>query len=429
MKRKSDNYNDTRSTKPKETVVVNDRAKTLFKKFTTVAAQTDRLTRMCHGDLNVCVSIGMFAKRINRFIDKIRSFSHIERCDKTNLSGDNGQIYRLTSRLFNLKATTILKSLQEALPMFDTMPDNLVYEYIIGSRINSFTRTPNTVLTLGLWKYRTEETYETLLSRPSGPIEVELLNDAFVKIPIVTPDVVRDSCNYPSTYALELMYVANSLTLRKMLATRNIHHAHFMSFYLRSTLFQVYAFLRMYQNVFTHRDLNLTNVMLTYIPGHYFKFRYDTHNGILEFDSVYLVKIIDYGRSYVSGVTEKMHDMLCREKQCDPRCGATKGYNTMNIKRNKSKDLRLLLDLNDSFGYMLFDDTLNNGLRILSYNESEENTESNYPDSIRNVNDAFDFLFNATTTSKKRKNDVSEKLHGTFYINTESNDDFRYTIN
>ena len=97
---------------------------------------------------------------------------------------------------------------------------------------------------------------------------------------------------------------------------------------------------------------------------------------------MYLVKIIDYGRSYVSGVTEEMHDMLCREKQCDPRCGATKGYNTMNIKRNKSKDLRLLLDLNDSFGYMLFDDTLNNGLRILSYNESEENTESNYPDSI-----------------------------------------------
>ena len=338
MKRKSDNYNYTRSTKPR-TVVVNDRAKTLFKKFTTVAAQTDRLTRMCHGDLNVCVAIGMFAKRINRFIDKIRSFSHIERCEKTNLSGDNGQIYRLTSRLFNLKATTILKSLQETLPMFATMPDNLVYEYIVGSRINSFTRTPNTVLTLGLWKYRTEETYETLLSRPSGPIEVELLNDAFVKIPIVTPDVVRDSCNNPSTYALELMYVANSLTLRKMLATRGIDHAHFMAFYLRSTLFQVYAFLRMYQNVFTHRDLNLTNVMLTYIPGHYFKFRYDTHNGIVEFDSVYLVKIIDYGRSYVSGVTEEMHDMLCREKSCDPRCGANKGYNTMNIKRNKSKDL------------------------------------------------------------------------------------------
>ena len=144
---------------------------------------------------------------------------------------------------------------------------------------------------------------------------------------------------------------------------------------------------------------------------------------------MYLVKIIDYGRPYVSGVTEEMHDMLCREKQCDPRCGMTKGYNTMNIKRNKSKDLRLLLDLNDSFGYMLFDDTLNNGLRIVSYNEVEENTKSNYPDSIRNVNDAFDFLFNATTTSKKRKRGVNEKLHGTFYINTESNDDFRYTIN
>ena len=93
MKRKSDNYNYTRSTKPR-TVVVNDRAKTLFKKFTTVAAQTDRLTRMCPGDLNVCVTKGMFAKRINRFIDKLRSFSHIERCNKTNMSGDNGQIYQ-----------------------------------------------------------------------------------------------------------------------------------------------------------------------------------------------------------------------------------------------------------------------------------------------------------------------------------------------
>ena len=77
-----------------------------------------------------------------------------------------------------------------------------------------------------------------------------------------------------------------------------------------------------------------------------------------------------------------MHDMLCCEKWCDPRCGVNKGYDTMNIKRNRSKDLRLLLGLNDSYRHILFNNTLNNGLRIVTYNEVEENMENNYPRSI-----------------------------------------------
>ena len=71
-------------------------------------------------------------------------------------------------------------------------------------------------------------------------------------------------------------------------------------------LFQVYAFLRIYQNVFTHYDLHIENVLLISIPNHTLYFSYTDTNSKqkIAFISKYLVKIIDYGSYYCQKITE-----------------------------------------------------------------------------------------------------------------------------
>ena len=72
----------------------------------------------------------------------------------------------------------------------------------------------------------------------------------------------------------------------------------------------------------------------------------------------------------------------------------------------------MLLNLNDYYGHMIFDNTRNNGLRLVIYNEIKENTKSIYPHSIQNMTNAFDFLFDETTN--KKANIMNEKSHNTF---------------
>jgi hypothetical protein len=165
---------------------------------------------------------------------------------------------------------------------------------------------------------------------------------------MINENVIADSCKHPQLYALEQLFVPYSEPLRSHLTKKN-----FVDKELVGVLFQVYAFLRIYQNIYTHYDLHDENILLIEIPNSTLSFSYiDTNpSKHISFNSKYLVKFIEYGRSYCQKVTETFRASLCNVYE---KCGENKGSqwlsNTLDgplvylndSSVNRTADLRLL---------------------------------------------------------------------------------------
>ena len=166
---------------------------------------------------------------------------------------------------------------------------------------------------------------------------------------------------------------------------------------------------------FTHYDLHTDNVLLYepikngYITYNY----YISFNGKISrvtFNSRYIVKLIDYGRSFYDANTvddisdsSKVRNIICNVRKCDPKCGLKYGFvyltnhgnlakqfYVLSSKANPSHDLRLLsmlkqhldyvdkLDLKSFINKVVFKDEYGTpDLRI-----------KGYPTKINNVTDA-----------------------------------------
>ena len=185
-------------------------------------------------------------------------------------------------------------------------------------------------------------------------------------------------------------------------------------------LYQVYFLLSDMADKFTHYDLHTNNVLLYKLPeGKYIIMNYINKNGQTEttFKTIYIPKIIDYGRSFFYANdnfnSKILNDkILCKFKECNKielneNCGEESGYtyfsydkNNKPLKeqhyisapiRNKSHDLRLAYIFkkhyskrfgNDNADLVdLFDDI---------YYEEEFGTPEvvdNYTSKIKNVED------------------------------------------
>ena len=91
-----------------------------------------------------------------------------------------------------------------------------------------------------------------------------------------------------------------------------------------TTFFQIYSFLRSYQKLFTHYNLNRDNVVLTFIPSKHFKFILK-ENGktMVEFFSPFLIKIRDFSKSVMLNITDKFYDNIKRYE----KSARENGYN------------------------------------------------------------------------------------------------------
>jgi len=123
-------------------------------------------------------------------------------------------------------------------------------------------------------------------------------------------------------------------------------------------------------DIFTHYDLHSKNILLYELPeGKYIQMNYIDKNGklVTSFKTIYIPKIIDYGRSFFYA-NKKLNskilydEILCKVKPCNKRelnekCGNESGYSFFEFDkdlkpleeehyisapiRNKSHDLRL----------------------------------------------------------------------------------------
>ena len=107
---------------------------------------------------------------------------------------------------------------------------------------------------------------------------------------------------------------------------------------LYGILFQVYAALYCYQNIFTHCDLHVENIMLEKpINAELFYFiYYGNDNTETKFFCPYKIKIIDFGRAWIPKIDE-----ICKHEHTSRLC-QVKNSNMAAHKHNKHQDLRLL---------------------------------------------------------------------------------------
>jgi mRNA-degrading endonuclease HigB of HigAB toxin-antitoxin module len=337
------------------------------------------LKHIC-SDSGVCIAFGSESDKIKRFFNNFTNFDYAVNRKIINIGG-NGVVYKIEYKHQNYLAHAILKS------SIGTNSDNLMYEYKVGQTVNRFNKYfPCFVETYGVYKYNTDAEWKTSQNGKN----VNKLQNILTQYPTID---YKDSCTNSQYLCILIQHIKDAPTLdiclRPIIFRQND---------LLYCLYQVYYTLSMLSDEFTHYDLHTSNVLL-YKPvnGKYIQYHYHLPDGtVVSFKSVYIVKLIDYGRSYVNGSMED-YEEICRIKECEPSCGSNVGYGYLNPAydnnhinsslSSKSHDLRLLSQLRQTF----VSDELKQIIDKVVYNRmygTPSNPIMGYPNRINNVMDA-----------------------------------------
>lgn len=410
------------------------------------------LKHIC-SDSGVCIAFGTESDKIKRFFNHFTNFDYaVGRRRISAPLSNNGFVYEIEYARQDYIAHAILKS------AIRPNADNLMYEYTVGKTINTLFNNyfPCFVETYGVYKYTNEEEWVTSQDGTNDNNLQDILTQ------YLTTDF-KDSCLNSKHLCLLIQHIKDAPTLHdKIMDMSNPRsYLNFFEKELLYCLYQIYYSLSMLSEDYTHYDLIGSNILL-YKPadGKYIQYHYylqddtGTVNMVISFKSRYIVKIIDYGRSYVND-SMSYYKKICSIKECNPNpdiepnkyCGEDFGYAWLDNNNNnffinssllnKSHDLKLLYSLryhfernkfrNDSVIKLreIIDNTIYTGKMMYS-NEDKDwvrkyyGTPSNpirgYPELINNVMDAEralrDMVLDPDEISKNDKfhNDKFTKL-------------------
>lgn len=186
----------------------------------------------------------------------------------------------------------------------ETKSDNLGYEYLVGKYLtNKLCREfPIFVPTYGLY----------LDNRPSvtrldDPATTSMDRSVFSSlIPLDYPTNINEICKRSKNLCLLGQYYSEFTELRTYIDNQRSKNYNEVPF----IVFQLYYALYHTREIFTHYDLNLGNIGIIELPNNsYIRYKYELKNHLdnditIEFSSKYIVKLIDYGRSFFSGTDE-----------------------------------------------------------------------------------------------------------------------------
>jgi len=334
------------------------------------------LNSIC-SDSGVCIAFGKEIKTINKHFGGFVDFSYItSRIKRMGEPSSNGFINEITYERNGYIANSILKS------SVRSSADNLMFEYIVGQYINKqCKRFPCFVETYGLFKYRNEYVWNHI--KNTSVLVSSIMKDALESIPSINEESMKLSCTHSKHLAILIQHIKDATSINKML-----ENFQFIQRDLVNVLYQIYMPLATLANTFTHYDLHKENVLIYEpIKGKYIQYRYILNDGtIVEFKSSYIVKIIDYGRSFFVNNTgfkrssKEIYDTICDLDECEPECGKYKGFHTLSPEetpgsfyyissstRNMSHDLRLLNDIIKTRGLDDYNDYLYEELEKVSY--------------------------------------------------------------
>jgi hypothetical protein len=369
--------------------------------------ESKNLQTLC-ADSSICIAFGKNADKITQFFNYFKKFDYVKLpLRRIGVPSNNGFIHEIEYSRFNYNAYAVLKSSASA------KSDNLFYEYKVGQYINIANKMlPSFVETYGLFQYKNDIIYDHF--KKKAVFTKNVLTDAFQR---QTP-TIKDACEKSKFMCILVQHVKNAKPLSSFKRSRD-----FINRDLMTVLFQVYASLFTLSASYTHYDLHSSNVLLykpvdnKYIIYHYhFAGGLDGKGDVISFKCPYIAKIIDYGRSHfnqnASNNSRKLHEEICKIKECDPKCGEYVGFTALQdevnppafsyieaTNVNESHDLRLLRDIHKSWGLEIINPAIHAIMKKVVYGKglkgkdkpfgTREEKTSGLPKKINNVTDAY----------------------------------------
>jgi hypothetical protein len=366
-----------------------------FMRNTTFKRRARYLLNQCL-DSGLCLAFGTEAKRIKSLFRNFQGLSFIRPpIKRIGTPSANGFVHEIHYKRQGYDAYTVLKSSARS------DGDNLYYEYLIGKAINEVVYIlPQFVETYGIYSYRNKKAWHH--AKSTNMITTNSLFEGLQNLEEAFPndnDKIKTSCENSKNIAVMIQHLKDVKTLGD-----SLKDIVFLNEELVYILFQVYAALSVMDNTFTHYDLHLGNVLLYQpVKNSYIHYHYHLTDGkTVSFYSSYMAKIIDYGRSYLSGSSKNIFKKVC--KVCGPECGYFSGYHWLSNNKtnplehyiasshnNISHDLRLLNSINKSMpkGIPISLEKLIKKVVYEGDYGTPEKRASGLPKHIHNVNDAF----------------------------------------
>jgi hypothetical protein len=321
-------------------------------------------------DSGVCIAFGKDSKKIIDFFGGFTNFNYVKLpIIQIGKPSANGFVKQIEYEKEGYNAYSVLKS------SIESDSDNLVYEYIVGQFINKANKFfPCFLETYGLYYYKNNASWE--ISKNTKINNTNILKD-LLELQTSVYDY-KKICQQSKHAAILIQHLKDVRTLKQRLTSNFIIHD------LLFVLYQIYMPLSVLKQTFTHYDLHTDNVLLFEpIKGKYIEYHYHLQtNEVVNFKSPYIVKIIDYGRSYFSPEPPDLnptniYNHLCSEPACSknpfakrPECGSEFGFSFFNPTRktekrdwyinttfsNQSHDLKIFKHLADKILFNNFKD-------------------------------------------------------------------------
>jgi len=284
-------------------------------------------------DSGVCFAFGVEKERLMSFFD----FGSFEYAVPPLLSiggpSANGFIKEISYQRDQYKAYAVLKTSRS------NEADNLAYEYFVGLYINKVASYyPIFIDTYELFHF--DNTQNRDVSTKFSDPQI-MANVIYPMIPTST----TYTCQQPELLSILIQHIKGAKSMFEMILDPT-----FLRYEAVYAFFQIYFTLHQLRNEFTHYDLHPGNVLL-YEPvvGGYIHYHFHLEDQDISFKSKYMVKIIDYGRSFCPESKEYLKKLLV-EPDCHNITHSTEGgfwiqrnsQYVYNFHKNESHDLVLL---------------------------------------------------------------------------------------
>jgi len=321
-----------------------------FMKRNPVKMRRNFLMSVCP-DSGECVAVGKEMKVIRDYFEGFSDFHYLESPVKQiGKVSNNGFVKELKFNRGGYSSYAILKS------ALNTDSDNLVYEYQVGQYVNKMCKYfPCFLETYGLYFYKYDAAWRHI--RDSLNNTKEVFKNSLVKQGNID---YEKACEKSKFAAILIQHIKNATTLKDLLISPSL--ANFVNGELVLILYQIYYTLSELSSTYTHYDLHMDNVLVyTVENSKYIQYHYHTYGGLVtSFKSKYIVKIIDYGRSFFDDKDENINskkirnEQICKIGKCRPNCGDYFGFQFLldkmsddsyyidSAQPNRSHDLRLL---------------------------------------------------------------------------------------
>jgi hypothetical protein len=373
------------------------------------------------------LAFGPHADEIKKHFGGFKEFAYVQApIKRIGQDSANGFVNQLEYKHRGYTSYAILKSSKES------NADNLAYEYSVGLFINELNiQYPCFLETYGYYIYKDDSTWNKM-QHMREITDVRILDGLELQKNVD----YNVACEKSEKLAILIQHLKDIESLDDL-----SRQPAFIENDLMAVLFQMYAPLSKLKNEFTHYDLHLNNIYLYEpVPGKYIEYHYYLDNEqtqLVSFKSRYMLKIIDYGRSYFKdgyNGTDAKHlyeTEICPAEECnepeDERgtCGSLVGlswleelsktkpqrqYYISSQQKNVSHDLLPLYRMRERnkapFRNKMTPE-MNDLLAKVVYGQdfgTKEQVKSGYPRRIQNVTDAMlmikDYLDSAAFKAK-----------------------------